>query len=130
MFDIGITEILVIAIIAIIVVGPKDLPILLRKIGGFVSYIKSLSADFQSHIKDTIDETGVKDIKDSFEGAGQYDWSDEDDRNAQSHNENIMREHEAGSEEKGGTAPKKTRKKTSRKTPVKRRKTPKKNVAS
>ena len=36
MFDLGLTELLVIGIVALIIVGPKDLPVLFRRVGEFV----------------------------------------------------------------------------------------------
>lgn len=131
MFDIGAMEILVIAVLAIVVVGPKDLPVMLRKMGGFISYFKKMSADFQSHVQDAVDqtvkETGIKDVKDTFDEASQGTWGEEDERRAQEKNENIMREtapqtgHKAERLKKA-TPTKKTAKKTTRKQTPKSRK--------
>lgn len=79
MFDFGIgsAELLMIAIIALIVVGPKDLPKLLKTIGKYVGKIKSMASDFQGHIEDAARETGVDDIKSDFAEAADFDL-DED----------------------------------------------------
>jgi len=79
MFDFGLgsTELLMIAIIALIVVGPKDLPKLLRTIGKYVGKIKTMAREFQGHIEDAAKETGVDDLKKEFTEAGSFDF-DED----------------------------------------------------
>lgn len=55
MFGIGIIEIFVIVVLAIIVVGPKNLPKLLRSIGRFVSKVRSAGQEFQTNIKQITD---------------------------------------------------------------------------
>ncbi len=79
MFDFGIgsAELLMIAIIALIVVGPKDLPKLLKTLGKYVGKIKSMARDFQGHIDDAARETGVDDLKSEFADAAEFDL-DED----------------------------------------------------
>ena len=79
MFDFGLgsTELLMIAIIALIVVGPKDLPKLLRTIGKYVGKIKTMAREFQGHIEDAAKETGVDELKKDFTEAGSFDF-DED----------------------------------------------------
>src|SRR6056297_1074091 len=58
MLDLGWTELLVIGIVALIVVGPKDLPVLFRKLGQFVGKAKGMAREFSR----AADEAGVKDI--------------------------------------------------------------------
>ena len=79
MFDFGLgsTELLMIAIIALIVVGPKDLPKLLQTIGKYVGKIKNMARDFQSHIDEAARETGVDELKKDFSEADDFDF-DED----------------------------------------------------
>ena len=47
MFDIGWTEMLVIAVVMIVVVGPKDLPKMLRTFGRTTSKLRSMAGDFR-----------------------------------------------------------------------------------
>ena len=79
MFDFGIgsTELLVIAMIALIVVGPKDLPKLLKTIGKYVGKIKSMASEFQSHVEEAVRETGVDDLKKEFDDAGAFDFEED-----------------------------------------------------
>ena len=62
-FGLGTSELLVIAMVALIVVGPKELPTLLRAIGRMVGKVKALAAEFQSHLDDLTRESGVDDVK-------------------------------------------------------------------
>lgn len=62
MFDIGMTELLVIGIVALIVVGPKDLPGMFRTLGRFTGKMRGMAREFQQAMNDAADEAGVKDI--------------------------------------------------------------------
>jgi len=66
MFDIGWTELLVVGIVALIVVGPKDLPGMFRTLGRFTGKAKAMARDFQSAMNDAADSTGVKDAMDDL----------------------------------------------------------------
>jgi sec-independent protein translocase protein TatB len=66
MFDIGWTELLVIGIVALIVVGPKDLPGMFRTLGRFTGKAKGMARDFQSAMNDAADSAGVKDVADDL----------------------------------------------------------------
>ena len=67
MLDIGGIEILIIGIIALVVVGPKELPRLLRSISGIVRKIKNLSSEFRSGLDDLAREVDVKNIVPDFD---------------------------------------------------------------
>ena len=69
MFDLGWTELLVIGIVALIVVGPKDLPGMFRTIGNFVGKAKGMAREFSRAMNDAADEAGVKDVSDSLKKA-------------------------------------------------------------
>ncbi len=66
-FGLGTSELLLIAMVALIVVGPKELPGLLRTLGRWMGYLKSLAADFQSHLDELTKESGVKDVRKDVE---------------------------------------------------------------
>ena len=54
MFDLGWSELLVIGIVALIVVGPKDLPVLFRNVGRFVGKARAMARDFSRAMNDAV----------------------------------------------------------------------------
>ena len=71
MFDIGWSELMIIGVVALIVVGPKDLPMMFRKIGNFVGKARGMARDFQTAMDQAADESGMKDIADSVKKAAE-----------------------------------------------------------
>ena len=69
MLDLGFAELLVIGIVALIVVGPKDLPVLFRNVGRFVGRMRGMAREFSSAMNQAADEAGVKDIQKSLRTA-------------------------------------------------------------
>ena len=63
MFDIGMQEILVIAVVAIIVVGPKDLPGLLRTGAKYIGQLRNMASDFKGQMNEAIKEADLADLK-------------------------------------------------------------------
>lgn len=62
MFEIGWTELMLIGIVALIVIGPKDLPDMFRTMGRFTAKMRSMARDFQRAMDQAAKETGVNDI--------------------------------------------------------------------
>ncbi len=69
MFDLGWTELLVVGIVALIVVGPKDLPVLFRNIGRFVGKAKGMAREFSGAMNDAADQAGIKDVQKGLKAA-------------------------------------------------------------
>ncbi|USG59881.1 Sec-independent protein translocase protein TatB [Sneathiella marina] len=63
MFDIGWAEMMFVVIIAVLVIGPKDLPRAIATIGKYVRKARSMARDFQSGIDDLAKETELDEIK-------------------------------------------------------------------
>ena len=66
MFSFGWGEILLILLVVIIVVGPKDIPKFLRQIGNLSKSIKKISREFKSSLNQITEETDLKDVKNSI----------------------------------------------------------------
>ena len=63
MFDLGWQELFVIGAVALIVVGPKDLPHLLNKIGKIIGKIKKISREFYDQINENIEIDEINNLK-------------------------------------------------------------------
>ena len=70
MFDFGLgsSELLLIAIVALIVIGPKDLPQLLRTMGQYMRKVQGMAREFQNHLNEAAKEAGVDDVKKEVKG--------------------------------------------------------------
>ena len=77
MFDIGYSELLVIAIVALVVIGPKDLPRAMRTVGHWVGRARGMARHFRSGIDTMMRESELEEMEKK--------WREE--------NERIMREH-------------------------------------
>jgi len=62
---------MIIGVVALIVVGPKDLPMMFRKVGNFVGKARGMARDFQTAMDQAADESGMKDIADSVKKAAE-----------------------------------------------------------
>ena len=62
-FGIGYTELLVIGIIAVIVIGPKDLPKVLRAFGKTMGKMRGMAREFQGHLDQAMRESGLDEVK-------------------------------------------------------------------
>jgi sec-independent protein translocase protein TatB len=63
MFDIGWSELLLIGIVALIVIGPKELPGALRTLGQWMGKVRRMAGEFQSQFHEAMREAEVADLK-------------------------------------------------------------------
>ena len=61
--EIGATELLVIAVVALIVVGPKDLPLLLRKLGQYMARLRGMAAEFRSSFDEMARQSELDELR-------------------------------------------------------------------
>ena len=66
-FGFGYTEMFVIAVVAIIVIGPKDLPRVLRAFGKTVAKMRGMAREFQGHLDSAMKEAGIDEVKKEFD---------------------------------------------------------------
>jgi sec-independent protein translocase protein TatB len=67
MFEVGWSELLVIAVVMIVVVGPKDLPNMLRTFGRTAAKLRAMAGDFQKQFNDALKEAELDDVKSSID---------------------------------------------------------------
>jgi len=63
MFDIGWGELVVIGVVALVAIGPKELPGVLRSLGQWMGKIRRMSAEFQSQFQEALREAEVADLR-------------------------------------------------------------------
>lgn len=63
MLDIGFSELLLIAVAAIVVVGPKDLPVVVKHIAKFLHDLRGLYTGLKGQVTEMMDEAGINDFK-------------------------------------------------------------------
>lgn len=63
MFDIGWTELLLVAVLAIIFVGPKDLPKVMRTVGQYTARMRKMAREFQQNFEDLARETELEELR-------------------------------------------------------------------
>ena len=73
MFDIGWSELLVIAVVMIVVVGPKDLPKMLRAFGKATGKLRATASEFRTHFDEALREAELDEVKKTIDGVKKYD---------------------------------------------------------
>src|SRR6201987_173734 len=66
MFDLGWGKIIIIAVIALVVIGPKELPAVLRTVGQWMGKIRRMAAEFQGQFQEAMREAEMDDLKKSI----------------------------------------------------------------
>jgi len=74
MLDIGWTEIAIIAILAILVIGPKDLPKAMRSIAKIIGKTKAMMREFQNNLDEMIKETELDEVKKQIQSLNSPDF--------------------------------------------------------
>lgn len=69
MFDLGWGELLIIGVLALIILGPRDLTQLFRTMGRMTGKMRRMAREFQRAMEDAADEAGVKDVANTVKGA-------------------------------------------------------------
>ena len=69
MFDIGWSELLIIGVVALIAIGPKELPGVLRMVGQYMGKVRRMASEFQDQFREAMREAEVADLKRQFEEA-------------------------------------------------------------
>ena len=77
MLDIGWAELAVVAVIALVVVGPKDLPRVLRTVGGWARKARGMAREFQGTLDDMVRESDLDEVGKEIKSIAGYDVTKE-----------------------------------------------------
>ena|SRR5438552_706424 len=77
LFDLGMSELLLIGVVALVVIGPKDLPKALRIAGFWVKKARTLSREFQSSVEQMIREAELDEMRQELKKASEIDLDKE-----------------------------------------------------
>ncbi|MBV9814230.1 MAG: twin-arginine translocase subunit TatB [Alphaproteobacteria bacterium] len=77
MFDLGMSELLLIGVVALVVIGPKDLPKALRVAGFWVRKARTLSREFQTSVEQMIREAELDEMRQELKKATEIDLDKE-----------------------------------------------------
>jgi sec-independent protein translocase protein TatB len=75
MFDFAWSEILLIGAVALIAIGPKDMPAAIRTVSGLVKKARRMAAEFQTHVDEMVREADLGDMKKAFNDIRNLDLS-------------------------------------------------------
>ena len=73
MFDIGWPELLLVAVLVIVVVGPKDLPRVMRTVAHYVGKAKSMTREFRGYVDDMVRESELDELKNQIQAGTDLD---------------------------------------------------------
>ena len=76
MFDFAWSEIAVIAGVALVLIGPKDMPVAIRTITGMIKKARRMAGEFQTHVDEMMREANLDDIKNSINEIRNFDLKD------------------------------------------------------
>jgi sec-independent protein translocase protein TatB len=69
MFGIDSPELLVIAVVALVVIGPKELPKLLRSWGKWMAQMRGMASEFRGHVDEMVRQSELDEVKKQLEGS-------------------------------------------------------------
>lgn len=72
MFDFSLAELMVVAVLAIVLIGPKDMPVAVRAVVRFMKSVRAMTTEMQKVVNSIADDDDVKEIKASLEEEKRY----------------------------------------------------------
>lgn len=73
MFDLAWSEIALIGVVALIAIGPKDLPVAIKAVAGAIKKARRMAAEFQGHVDEMVREADLHDVRDQFNEIRNFD---------------------------------------------------------
>ena len=66
MFDFAWSEFAVIAVVALLAIGPKDMPVAIRAVTGAIKKARRMAAEFQTHVDEMVREANLEEVRDQL----------------------------------------------------------------
>ena len=80
MFDFAWSEMAVIAAVALVLIGPKDMPVAIRSITGMIKKARRMAGEFQSHVDEMLREANLDEVKNTLNEIRNFDLKGEMER--------------------------------------------------
>ena len=80
MFDFAWSEFALIAVVALIAIGPKDMPVAIRAVTGWIKKARRMAAEFQTHVDEMVREADLSEIRSSINEIRNFDLRGEIER--------------------------------------------------
>ncbi len=74
MFDFAWTEIALIGVVALIAIGPKDMPVAIRTVTSMIKKARRMAAEFQTHVDDMVRDADLQDVRNSISEIRNFDF--------------------------------------------------------
>ena len=76
MFDFAWSEIALIAAVALIAIGPKDMPVAIRTVAGMVKKARRMASEFQTHVDEMVREANLDEVKNQFNDIKNFNFNE------------------------------------------------------
>ena len=73
MFDFAWSEIALIGVVALIAIGPKDMPVAIKTVSQFVKKARRMAAEFQTHVDEMVREADLGEMRDTVQSLRNFD---------------------------------------------------------
>ena len=73
MFDFAWTEIALIGVVALVAIGPKDLPVAIKTVAAMIKKARRMAAEFQTHVDDLVREADLHEVRDQINQIRNFD---------------------------------------------------------
>jgi sec-independent protein translocase protein TatB len=73
MFDFAWTEIAVVVVVALVAIGPKDMPVALRAVTNAIKKARRMASEFQSHVDEMVKDADLQEVRDQINQIRNFD---------------------------------------------------------
>ncbi|MGH6968511.1 MAG: Sec-independent protein translocase protein TatB [Stellaceae bacterium] len=87
MFDFAWSELALIAVVALVIIGPKDLPRVMKNVAFWVRKARSIAREFQGSLEDMVREAELDDVKRDLDAATRFNFDEEMSKTIDPHGE-------------------------------------------